>query len=411
MHPAPARLRRRALLPVAVGLGLALAAALSPALSPAQAVTTDEAPWVPVNNRIQVVGHGFGHGHGMSQYGAQGAAAGGLGWQRIVGFYYPGTTLGRFGGRIRVLIGADDDGDLRVRPQAHLGVRDMTSRTGYTLPVRTGIRFWQLRVANGVTQVRYRTTTFHTWKTFPGEAEFFAGGRPMTLVEPGGSTAVYRGTLRLVRPAGARPETVDVVAVENYLRGVVAQEMPASWRPAALEAQAVAARTYVAWSAQQNRGRGYDICDSTACQVYGGVAAEDPRTDAAIKAVANQVLLYRGVPAFTQFSASDGGWTTAGGQPYLPAQQDPYDASTGNFTNPVHDWGPVSLDTSVLQQRYPAIGTLRNIDVVSRDGNGDWQGRVQTMVLNGSKGRVTISGATFSAIYGLLSTWFDIAPK
>ena len=70
--------------------------------------------------------------------------------------------------------------------------------------------------------------------------------------------------------------------IEKYLRGVVASEMPASWPSAALQSQAVAARTYAARGRADRTGSYYDLCDTTSCQVYGGLATEDSRTSAAI---------------------------------------------------------------------------------------------------------------------------------
>jgi peptidoglycan hydrolase-like amidase len=124
-----------------------------------------------------------------------------------------------------------------------------------------------------------------------------------------------------------------------------------------------------------------------------------------VRATRGQYLSYAGTPAFTQFGSSSGGWTSGGGQPYLPAQSDPYDGWAGN---PVHDWS-VTVDERKLERRYPAIGDLQAIRITSRDGNGDYGGRVLSMVLVGSKGRVSISGATFAAVYGLRSTWFDLS--
>ena len=77
--------------------------------------------------------------------------------------------------------------------------------------------------------------------------------------------------------------------------------------------------------------RVYQICDTTSCQVYGGFSAEYASTNTAIDATGCQVRLdAAGQPAFTQFSSSNGGWTAAGSQPYLVAQEDPYDGWSGN---------------------------------------------------------------------------------
>jgi peptidoglycan hydrolase-like amidase len=102
--------------------------------------------------------------------------------------------------------------------------------------------------------------------------------------------------------------------------------------------------------------------------VDGGVSSEDPRGNTAVRATARQILTYQGRPAFTQFSASNGGWTAAGSVPYMPAEADPYDDWAGNY---VHSWS-VTVDAGRLERSYPSLGTLQRIQVTSRDGNGDW---------------------------------------
>ncbi len=168
----------------------------------------------------------------------------------------------------------------------------------------------------------------------------------------------------------------------------------------------MAARTYATWSRNQNRHRYYQICDTTACQVYGGASGEDARSNAAVRATRRQILTYQGRPAFTQFSSSSGGWTAAGSVPYLTAQPDPYDGWDGN---PVHDWS-LTIDAGRFERSYPSLGTLRRIRVVNRDGNGEWDGRVVSVVLDGTRGDVTISGDEFRWAFGLRSNWFTIEP-
>ena len=88
--------------------------------------------------------------------------------------------------------------------------------------------------------------------------------------------------------------------------------------------------------------------------------------------------------------------------PYLAAREDPYDGWAGN---PVHTWSVVFTDNA-LEARYPAIGNLQRITVRSRDGNGDWGGRVGSLTLVGGRGSVTVTGDTFRSTLGLRSTWF-----
>jgi SpoIID/LytB domain protein len=178
--------------------------------------------------------------------------------------------------------------------------------------------------------------------------------------------------------------------------------MPASWQAEALRSQAVAARTYGAFDRAAHPSRSYDTCDTTSCQVFGGVGAEDSRSNAAVAATASQVVTYGGKPAFTQFGSSDGGWTSAGSQPYLTAKADPYDGFSGN---PVHTWTK-TVKKSAIQKQWPSLGTLTRVVVTQRDGHGEWYGRVEKLVLDGTKKNVTLSGDTFRSKFSLRSSWF-----
>ena len=353
---------------------------------------------VPRSATITVKGHGYGHGHGMSQYGAEGAARAGLSWREITRFYYPGTTVGRTRGKIRVLVTADTTDDLVVVPGDGLTVTDLGTAQSWTLPERDTSR-WRVVAVDGANRVQWLGARWRTWRTLAGAGAFSADSEPVTLVTPSGLRA-YRGRVAAVPAAGGRV-TVNTVRLEDYLRGVVPLEMPALWSPAAVRAQAVAARSYAAYERRHPRSSAFQVYDTTQSQVYGGVSAEHPASDAAVAATRRKVLKYDGAPAFTQFSSSSGGWTSAGSVPYLVARADPYDAWSGN---PVHDWS-VRFSDDTFEARWPALGNLRRIVVVSRDGNGDWGGRVTSLRLVGSRNKVTVSGDTMRSVLGLRSTW------
>jgi stage II sporulation protein D len=180
----------------------------------------------------------------------------------------------------------------------------------------------------------------------------------------------------------------------------VPDEIPASWSPEAVQAQAVAARTY-ALSKRDGTGH-YDLCDTTACQVYGGLDNEHPDSNRAVVATARQVLHHNGKPAFTEFSSSNGGWTVASAIPYQVAKKDPYDGWSGN---PNRSWS-VRVGAAAIQRVYPKLGRLQRVEVTSRDGNGSWQGRVLRLTLVGRKGTVSLSGDDFRWTFGLKSNWF-----
>ncbi len=355
---------------------------------------------VPKKATITIKGHGYGHGRGMSQYGAEGAARQGLGFRQIASFYYPGTSWGRARGRITVLLTADTSDDLVVRPRTGLRVRDEGAGETYSLP-DNGAKQWRVILAKGTYRLSYLRQRWRRWRVLEGPGSFVAGGEPITLVTPTGERA-YRGRLTAVQPPGSTGlVTVNDVSLAAYLRGVVPLEIPASWSRAAVRAQAVAARTYAAYERAHPRSSAYDICDTWSCQVYGGASAEHPDSDAAVAETRQLVLRHDGGPAFTQFGSSSGGWTVAGGFPYLPAQPDPYDGWSGN---PNHDWSLTVTDRR-FESAFPSLGNLRRIVVVSRDGNGQWGGRVVRLRLVGSRDTVTLSGDLMRSALGLKSTW------
>ncbi|HEX2893837.1 MAG TPA: SpoIID/LytB domain-containing protein [Marmoricola sp.] len=402
------------------GLATALiSAALVLTTAPAQAarMPLSSSTDTPVNTTtgapIVVTTNGYGHGHGMSQWGAKGAADAGLSTQQILSFYYPGTSLGGLppSTGIKVLITADTDNNLTVYPARGLRVRDLGNGRTYKLRhTKRTPRLWRLVQKNGHTKVFYRTSRWHLYKTagrrsLAGDGEFRAPGGTTLKLRTGPKK--YRGALRFTNR-----DTVNVLNLEKYVRGVIAAESPASWPAAALGAQAVAARTYAVRERADNAGGYYDICDTAACQVYGGVGMEKDTTNAAAAATAGQVLMAPdGTYAFAQFASSNGGWSSAGSQPYLIAQADPYDLAAA----PYHH-RQKQVDPSKLQAAYPQIGTLTSVQIMKRENSttpAEWGGWVQTVRLAGTNGvtptAVDISGDDFRRVYGLRSAYFTFA--
>ncbi|MBA3233339.1 MAG: SpoIID/LytB domain-containing protein [Propionibacteriales bacterium] len=412
------RIVRAAMGRLAVGVGLAALTVPVAVVMGVGTVAGGQTYYVPVTKSWTIHGHGYGHGHGMSQYGAQGAALSGLSFKKIINFYYPGTAWSAVRGTVRVLISSDTTSDVQVRPRSGLRVRDMRDNASWKLPTRAGVDRWRLNAApDDTTAVQYHNAKgWHRWRipdgrtTFKSNGQFSASG-PLTLLVPSGSgvdSKRVRGALRSVRPyAGATfRDTVNVLSMDAYVQGVVPYEMPASWHQQALRAQSVAARTYAAWQRAQNPRRYYQICDTTACQVYGGVGAEQPSSNTAVQATAGKILTYKSRPAFTQFSSSSGGWTSAGSVPYLPAKRDPYDDFEANG---VHDW-KVTVNAATLERAHPEIGRLKALRVTRRDGHGEWNGRALQIVLDGTQGSAYLTGDDFRWEYGLRSTWFTIEP-
>jgi SpoIID/LytB domain protein len=393
----------------ALSIGLALLTALAPA-APAAA----DDPWtVPDDATITVDGLGFGHGRGLSQYGALERGKAGQSYRDIVDFYYPGTTWSSAAGVVRVLVSADTTPDVVVDARRGLTVRPL-SGTKVRLPTqlarRTVTRWRILPLSGGRSAVEGLTTRWVRWRTLAGDAELGAGGAPVTLRTPGGAVA-YRGALRSATPAGGGRDTVNVVSVDGYLKGVLPREVVASvWPAETLRAQAVAARTYAAYErAHVPAGRHYDLCDTASCQVYGGASAEYSRTNDAVDATAGQVLTYAGTPAFTQFSASNGGWSVAGSasQPYLVAKEDSFDHYDPDRVG--GDGWRRTITSAAIESVYN-LDNLVKIAVEIRDGNGTWGGRVVAVRLTSSTGwSGTVSGDSFRRAFGLPSTYAVIS--
>jgi len=384
----------------------------------------------PADGVFSIEGHGWGHGRGMSQWGSQGAASLGKTAEEIVSTYYPGTTRTVLApAPVRVLLQADTDGDLQVHAAAGLTVTDLASGVSQVLPA--GPSRWRAYVSTA--GLHLQSQTDGAWYPYAlkgvdalaGPVRFSAP----TLIRvalPGGTSRDYRGAVQAVKTGGTVAANVVVIDLEDYLLGVVPRESPASWLPAALQAQSIAARSYSANKRERVAGAGHwDICDTTQCQVFGGsrlhtssgvTDLEPASTTAAVRATAGVVRTYGGKSILAEFSSSNGGHSTAGDVPYLTAKPDPWDSAAPNT---VHAW-KASLPVADLERRFPAVGRLERVRVTARDGNGAWGGRVQSVVLEGvsSTGaptRVSTTGAGLSSARpwpassdGLKSSWWRI---
>lgn len=387
-----------------VGSMVALGLLAAPVLLPPSA-SADTAV-KPSDGEFTVRGAGYGHGHGMSQYGAYGAAQRGLTWKKILDFYYPGTKRSTqpAGQSIHVWLTADTDDSLRVRPAAGLRVADRDGHS-LTLPTGAGYTSWRISRSGSGYRLAYRTRA-GAWKTKSTTLgtstwTFSTTAKVVRVVLPG-STKSYRGSVKLVK-RGNGGRTVNTVPLESYVRSVVPSEMPTSWLPNAVRSQAVAARSYAVYLRDVYSYTGYDICDTTACQVYGGVASENEGGDAAAKATARVILTYKGEVALTQFAASDGGATAKSNLPYLTAHPDPYD---GVITSQA--WKR-TITAKAVAHEWSSVGTVKKLQITKRDGSGRYGGRVTTIKIIGSKKTVSVSGGTFQSRFGMRSTLFKIS--
>jgi stage II sporulation protein D len=196
-----------------------------------------------------------------------------------------------------------------------------------------------------------------------------------------------------------------VVGLDDYVRGVIAAEMPSTWGPQALDTQAVAARTYAITT--DVSGTFYDLYPDTRSQMYRGVSAETPATDAAVAATAGQVVTYDGAPVVTYFSSSSGGhteniedaWPGTSAAPWLRGVDDPYDGAGGN---PYHRWTrQLSLTAAAARLGRLVKGKLVGIRVTKTGASP----RIMAAQVIGTKGSTTVSGGQLQGAFGLLSTW------
>jgi SpoIID/LytB domain protein len=328
-----------------------------------------------------------------------------LSWKSIVSFYYPGTVLSEHANStIRVRLDAVGHGALTLPTPAGLRL------AGSLLPAAiAGAPVTAYRVSpRSVGGVRVDALSSAGWTPYRDLASAAvltnpSRGNVVDVQKAGGSKRSYRGSIVVNGVTSTSITSVSVLPMETYLRAVVPAEMPASWHPNAVAAQAVAARSYANYFRANTRaGSLSDTCDDHYCQTYSGVTAEHPASDAAVLATARQTLTYGGKAALTQFGAANGGWTAAGGRAYLAAAPDPYDGAIRNGAN---SWTK-SVTVASIQARWPSIGTYRQLRVISRDGHGQWGGRVLSAAVDGSAGSVTVTGTAIAYAFGLMSEWF-----
>jgi SpoIID/LytB domain protein len=362
----------------------AFAAALGTALATLGVTQPASKPALPT---FVIRGHGWGHGVGMGQYGALGYARHGLGYAKILAHYYPGTSsTSTTVGQIRVLL-ADGARNLAVSSQAPFRVRDANGKS-YKLAAGSYTVGPALKV---------RVEASASPKALPGPIMFTPGRVPLQLSRP------YRGSIQVIAKGGGL-QAINIVGLEDYVRGVVSQEVSSDWPVTALKAQAVASRSYAV--ATRKRGAAYDVFADTRSQVYGGVQAEDFATSAAVDATAGKILSYRGQPAITYFYASSGGRTAAiqdafpGSRPvpYLVSVADPFDS-----LSPYHDWGPYVYPASSLARRLGIPGKLLDARIARSPSF-----RVISLTVTTSAGQRTMSGNDVRRVLGLRSSWFSI---
>jgi SpoIID/LytB domain protein len=382
--------------------GLAGTAAVAVVQLPAETASA------ALTGSVQFAGHGYGHGRGLGQWGAYGYAVTGASYQDIVGHYYGGTTRStQANGPITVALSAQDGADLVVTSGREFTVGGIAVSGGAAARVTAQADgSFVLSTSLGCASPVVWRTTIPNSRVAPTVEPGADLGAMLSLCTATG-TKQYRGELSVVWSGGAQ-HTVNTVRMEDYLRGVVPRESPASWGDAAggkgieaLKAQTVAARSY-AWS--EGRTTYAKTCDTTSCQVYGGAGTngtsiEDRRTDAAIAGTSEVVLRNSaGAIVRAEFSSSTGGYTAGGTFPTV--------LDEGDSASPYHDWTQAVSATTIATAF--GVGELTDIKVTKRNGLGADGGRVTSVQITGTAKTVTVTGNDVRSKLGLKSDWFSV---
>ena len=354
---------------IALGLCLALPATANAAVS-----------WV-------VHGRGFGHGVGLSAYGAYGFALKGKDYRFILGHYYSGTTIGTLEGARVVRVLLDISGE-------DVGFSGASSACGLALDPERGYQAHR----EGAT-VKLRS----------------AAGKPLAscgrVLRAAGAGKVaidgiwYRGAFEAVpteSDAGAL-NVVNALALEQYVKGVMPNEVPASWPVEELKAQSLAVRSFALTG--KTDGNGFDLFDDTRSQVYEGLESEEPQTSAAVAATRGQVVMYDGKIAQTLYSACSGGHTESVANvfgtaiPYLVGVPDPYD-----FHCPLHEWTLKFSGPEISAKLGDYLrGKLKQVVITKRGVSP----RIVSARLIGTGGVSTVTGEQLEVALGGYDTWMS----
>ena len=333
-----------------------------------------------------ISGRGWGHGVGMSQWGANGFARRGHDYRRILAHYYRGTTIGKAPvAKVRVLL-AGSKPTLTISSEAPYRVRDASGRARTLVGKQVVGPGLKVKVKG----VKKRAKLAPPLVFLPGDEPLHLGRR-------------YRGTIH-VDKVGQRLRAINVVGLEQYLYGVVPAEVPDDWTPEVLKAQAVAARSYAL--ATRKTSGAFDLFPDVRSQVYRGVDEEEESTNAAVDETAGEVLMHGSRLVIAYFHSTSGGrtasvedvWIGSRRTPYLTGVDDPYDS-----ISPHHTWGPVVIPAGRLQRVLKAPGRLLDVRTTTNAS-----ARADTVVGVGIGGEASAKAGDVRRELGLRSTWFRV---
>jgi len=319
---------------------------------------------VVVGSGVTLYGKGWGHGVGLSQWGAQGWAEGAAGpkltGEQIVAKYFPGAQLSTqpITQPFRVLLSQPSTGcvgrsiDDFARIYSAGGMRLVNtldpSVVYFDLGPDQALRIWTDGDALFARdEPASRTARLNDDESFTLVPKQFWD--PIAIDQKG---LAYRGSLRFGVRDGSALRVVNYVSSDDYMQGALPGEMPSRWELEALRAQAITARTYAAWRQATAGDRTWDVRDDTADQCYGGHSFESARTNAAVASTGSLILTYGGAPIRALYASADGGvtenvgcvldaervgttWRCKDGWPYLAVVDDAAEARAYDARGPM----------------------------------------------------------------------------
>ena len=341
-----------------------------------------------------ISGHGWGHGIGMSQWGAYGYAKHGWTYKAILRHYYTGISFANV-----------EDSVVRVNLRSGLGAVKLTCPNEYTVQ-GTGAA-WTIPAGTTATTTwtssGYKVVAGAFDRVFTGAPTFTPSKGALRLITKTdlGDDGAYRGTIRVTHTSGGLM-MLNRVRLESYLRGVVPHEVSWTWPREALRAQACAARAYALGSLQPDKS--WDVYCDVRDQAYAGAGIEQPSTNAAVRDTAGVCPSYGGKPILATYFSSSGGhtenielaWPGASAIPYLKGVADPYDTYAT-----LHDWGPLRRTPSQIGGPLGAAGSLRAVYAVDRGTSP----RIVKAAVIGSGGTKYVDGSSLRMKLGLNSAW------
>jgi stage II sporulation protein D len=421
----PATIHRRTVLVLPL-----LAALVASVLGPAVALADGGPTITPIDPITETTffGRGWGHGVGMSQYGARGRALAGQTSAEILAHYYAGTTLGTKDPKtqIRVLV-LTGFAASATKPAVLYGRRGTWTMDGSTKvfpadaklrlsPTAAGATTWNLRITSSTGVLLRKATVSGKLTIRPA-----VSATRLQVASRTSSFDLYRGVLRVYLTT--KVQVVNELGLDAYLRGVVPAEMPATWPVAALRAQAIAARSYAARRLRPGVST-FDVYDDTRSQVYVGALGEKTPTNAAITATSG-VVLKSGTSVVNALFHSTGGGATennenvfvaatgaivAGPVSYLRGSADrAADGTSYDAASPYATWKTMAYTGDELSAMFAHdprtnVGRLTGLDLTDRGVSG----RLIRVTLIGALGSKTVSGDVFRSVF---NTWRPAADR